>query len=245
MTPIQQLKNRFKDRLPERFVRTLHHARMPLSSAENELDDEAARAVVRVCLSRSERVLVDVGAHRGEILRAAVEAAPQREHHAFEPGAAADYLRLRFPTICVHQCCVGGQGGVVDYFIYSRDTRKSTHHVEDEDLVAQTRVAQVALDEAVGSVAIGVLKVDVEGAELDVLKGAERILKVQRPTVIFEHGAPGGKSLDTSGPLYDLLIEARYRISPLRGARIASRYEFRQSVERGAAWNFLGVPSEI
>jgi Methyltransferase FkbM domain len=49
----------------------------------------------------------------------------------------------------------------------------------------------VALDEEFFPLPVGLVKVDVDGAEADVLAGAERILATQHPNVIVETHAPG------------------------------------------------------
>jgi FkbM family methyltransferase len=61
---------------------------------------------------------------------------------------------------------------------------------------ATLQVPLVALDEYFGaSDRVALLKIDVEGAELEVLKGAERILRQHAPLLVFEcenrHLAPG------------------------------------------------------
>ena len=63
------------------------------------------------------------------------------------------------------------------------------------------------------------LKIDVEGAELLVLRGAAEAVARHRPMVIFEHGVGGFERYgDTPGDLHDLLVK-RLRASDLRSRR--------------------------
>jgi hypothetical protein len=76
-----------------------------------------------------------------------------------------------------------------------------------------------------------VIKIDVEGAEFEVLDGQHEILDRVRPVIVCEVG----KNADA---VADLLRTARYRLydgdRPLRGAGPIGR----------AAWNTVAVPEE-
>lgn len=131
----------------------------------------------------------DVGAHVGYYtVLSSLLAGPSGQVIAFEPlPANLKYLRrhlrlngcnnVRVLTNCV------GQGSSIAKFDDSHGTGVG-HLSSDGTLEVQVR----SLDEMVESGELPIpqfLKIDVEGAELQVLHGAERLLRRHRPTVIL------------------------------------------------------------
>src|SRR5581483_4566427 len=77
----------------------------------NERYDALTRAVMRRVV-RPDSSGVDVGAHRGSLLRELVRLAPAGRHHAFEPlPFLADALRRRFPSVRVHEIALSDASG--------------------------------------------------------------------------------------------------------------------------------------
>jgi hypothetical protein len=86
------------------------------------------------------------------------------------------------------------------------------------------------------------IKIDVEGAELQVMQGAAETLARHRPFVVFEHGVGGADLYDTGpGQVFDLLIEARLRIFDLEGEGPYDRTRFEETFTE-PIWNFLAAP---
>jgi hypothetical protein len=87
------------------------------------------------------------------------------------------------------------------------------------------------------------IKIDVEGAELGVLKGAVETLQRHRPHVLFEHGA-GGADLYGTTPVevFDLLDAVELRIFDLDGSGPYSRGRFEATFTQ-PIWNFLAAPA--
>jgi hypothetical protein len=75
-------------------------------------------------------------------------------------------------------------------------------------------VRQVTLDElwdAAGCPPVSILKIDVEGSEVEVIRGAEHLLSVQRPAILAEANGPVLESL-----LREALSRFGYIASPAR-----------------------------
>jgi hypothetical protein len=84
------------------------------------------------------------------------------------------------------------------------------------------------------------IKIDVEGLELEVLRGALRILTEIRPDVIFESNDPTSRL-----QLYDLLMSHNYSVYtlPWRGTDTHSLPITPEIFLQSKATNFLARPS--
>jgi FkbM family methyltransferase len=148
-------------------------------------DQLATRLVTRIC--EPGRVFVDVGAHIGSVM------AEARRHTfckivAVEAVAEkASALRHKFPEASVHACAAGEMEGEASFFIdhtASGYSSLSSHRKNTERITVPVR----RLDSLVVENDVGVIKIDVEGAELGVLRGAEMLVARCRPILMFESG---------------------------------------------------------
>jgi FkbM family methyltransferase len=137
---------------------------------------------------------VDVGTHRGELLRHVVRLAPEGRHHAFEPiPALARSLRERFPRVEVHEAALAEAPGRSEFRHVRNDSAYSglrpRLYDRPDPVVELLSVDVTTLDAAVGEdEEIRLVKVDVEGGELGVLRGGLGLLRRCRPVVVFEAG---------------------------------------------------------
>lgn len=102
---------------------------------------------------------------------------------------------------------------------------------------SDTGVASMALDELVGDEDVALIKIDVEGAELEVLLGAERILRSQKPLVVVEaHGSADRAAMNhffasrEYAPVAIAGISDNYFWMPTAGADNATEAAWNQSV---------------
>ena len=172
---------------------------------------------------------IDVGAHTGAILKDIVRFSPSGDHHAVEPlPNLAAALRSNYPKVTVHECVLGsaafvaGTGGrsTINHNIddpgYSSVRRRDHPRLKD----ARTEPVSVevrSLDCIAREVeSLALVKIDVEGFEVEVLRGAEQMLREQRPVVVFEHERVDvdAESGDTAA-LHELFTNAGYTISRL------------------------------
>ena len=88
------------------------------------------------------------------------------------------------------------------------------------------------------------IKIDVEGAELQVLRGSVKVLSACRPIVAFESG---GRALavygDTSQSLFDFFSERQYSLFDLFGHELP-RDEFANSHSSEQLWDYVAIPNE-
>ena len=108
--------------------------------------------------------------------------------------------------------------------------------------VHKLRVRTERLDDALPEDYVPTLiKIDVEGAEAAVFRGALETLRRYKPILVFEHGL-GGEARVMAKGYRDLLAEdVGLRIYDLDGRGPYSRQEFMNVFEH-PIWNFLARP---
>lgn len=200
---------------------------------------------------------IDVGAHIGSTLALIRSLAPCGEHWAFEAiDEKAAWLRRKFPSVHVRQLALSDAPGTVDFHInLSRPGFSGVGLRQDKRRSApdQWRIVTVPtarLDDVIPTIyRLDFLKIDVEGGEARVLRGARRLLTRCRPAVLFE-SSPGNarRSGISHAELFNVLAENGYEVFLLRsfltsgppldlaGFEAAQRYPF-------SAFNFLALPA--
>jgi FkbM family methyltransferase len=212
---------------------------------KNRRDDEALRALISSLPDDAD--CVDVGANVGHILDAMVHGCPQGRHIAFEPvPRLADDLRRRFPRVDVRNQAVADVPGRTAFTIVLKKPTRSgisaTLDLTVDGAVEEIDAEVTTLDEALpADFRPALVKIDVEGGELEVLLGARRSLSEKRPVVAFEHQY--GRRSDTARTLriHDLLTEVGYEVRTISGTPL-DRQRFADAVATRAEWNFLAYP---
>jgi FkbM family methyltransferase len=161
-----------------------------------------ARAYDRMTVQIAERALlagantVDVGAHCGSILNHLVRLSPAGNHWAFEPiPHLAAQLQKKFPNVHVEQKALSDHSGRADFhFIPTASAYSSLltrTDIEEGRSVQKLSVDVRRLDDVIPEkVTIAFIKIDVEGEEAGVLRGAAETLRRDRPVVVFECDPP-------------------------------------------------------
>jgi FkbM family methyltransferase len=193
---------------------------------------------------------IDVGANQGDTLAMILAVAPDGRHVAYEPiPALAQELAAHYPQVDVRNAACSDAAGSAEFTHVLNAPAMSglrqradlpAHAAQVEQITVQLDKLDDALpDDYVPSL----LKIDVEGAELLVMRGAAETLARHRPFVIFEHGI-GGADLYGSKPgeLFDLLTDCRLRIFDLEGDGPYTRHRF-EAVFAEPIWNFLAAPA--
>jgi FkbM family methyltransferase len=190
--------------------------------------------------------VVDAGANVGYMtVLGARLAGPSGQVHAFEPHPALFEVLTRnageaqragqASPVSLHDAALGARTGRAELVV--------PDGFEHNDGLARIRgveggsepsidVRMTTIDEALGTTPIGVLKLDVEGLEHEVLTGASGALRAQsiRHVVFEDHDGPGSAVmtlLESAGyRLYAIgWSVGGLRIGDVRGVRLASVYE--------------------
>ncbi len=188
---------------------------------------------------------VDIGAHAGDVLTDLLDAAPAGRHLAFEPlPELAEALRQRFPQVDVRAQALSDEVGEREFTrVVGNPGWSGFRQRPTPDAVRFERL-QVPVAMLDGALPDGFVptfvKLDVEGAELEVLRGAIETLRRHRPTLTFEHGLGSADHYGTDpGEVFALLTEqAGLRVFDLEG----TRYDlgtFRATFAEGRRVNFV------
>jgi FkbM family methyltransferase len=195
--------------------------------------------------------VVDVGAHLGSFLNAAINLSPHGKHIAFEPSPTrCPLLKRKFPRATIFEFAAGERNTDATFAEdrrlpgYSRLLTGADKHVE-------TYTVQVRrLDDLLADVGkIDLIKLDIQGAELSALKGAKAIISEWQPLIIFECGQEYGAAEAGYDRklLYDFLVEMGYSVSTpvdfFFGKEAMSFSEFKKcGLYPFMAMNFIAAP---
>lgn len=213
------------------------------------LDRHAMLMLIAATL-RPNAQAIDVGAHRGAVLREIVRVAPIGNHLAYEPlPDCYAYLRREFPQVEVRNVALSDQTGETSFIEveaapeYSGMRERAYPGFEDSPRNVLTVTTERLDDTLPEGFHPSLIKIDVEGAELLVLRGAVETLRAHRPTVIFEHGIGAADRYGYgSEDIHDLLCgELGMRIFDFDGEGPYSRERFIE-VFPEPIWNFVAVP---
>ncbi|MCC6488010.1 MAG: FkbM family methyltransferase [Candidatus Hydrogenedentes bacterium] len=222
----------------------------------HHIHDEPAHidSLLRRVVSESTNC-VDVGCHLGSVLAQVLRLAPKGEHVAFEAlPQKATWLRRRFPEVTVHQVALSDAPGEITFYENLQRSGFSgmTPHQYHDEQFREHLVRCDCLDNLLpATYRAGFLKVDVEGAELKVLQGAERVLRESRPVVLFECTYSGLSQYGIPPKaMYQFFMEQHaydvYTVEDwVKSGAPLSQTEFVDAlVYPFRAFNFLAVPRE-
>jgi FkbM family methyltransferase len=170
-----------------------------------------------------------------------VKTCPTGRHIAYEP--LPDHcLRLRhtYPGVDVRQAAVADQPGQRSFnFVPGAPALSGflpqEHHGPPEG--EQINVPVVTLDDDLPDGYVpSLIKIDVEGAEELVIRGAMAALRRHHPTVVFEHGLAARYYGSTAASIHELLCDrAGLRIFDLDGNGPYSA----DGLKSTTFWNFV------
>jgi len=187
---------------------------------QDRLDNDRLRLLIDYTF-REDSCGVDVGAHKGVFLREMIRVAPHGHHAAFEAlPELAEALAHEFRESADHSVAVGEAAGTMT-FMRNRSTLAQSGmagrcEIGDQDL-EPIEVPVVALDDALIHPPT-LIKIDVEGAEGYVLRGAKAILFRHRPIVWLEHGAAASRECGIEpAEIFSIFKGAGMRIFDVNG----------------------------
>jgi FkbM family methyltransferase len=200
--------------------------KLPVALTRNQQYDSQTKQIIRkVCTANSNTV--DVGTHSGDILDALLQQSPNGTHYGFEPlPQLYQSLRTKYQqqkNIVLYDLALSDANGsssfnhVTSNPSYSGIKKRTYDRTNETDETIEVKIAR--LDDVLlqQNKKIDFMKIDVEGAELGVLKGATALIKRDQPVIIFECGLGGTDVYDTTpAELFAFFAELGYTISLLK-----------------------------
>ncbi len=202
-------------------------------AAEPVFEKEMSMRIVADLKQGTSPVFMDIGANIGLIIANVLHELPATSVIAFEPGPKQIALlqktikenKLDLQVQLVPVALSDVQGTQTFYTHLGRDIAKDG--LQDTGRGEKTipiTVTTSTLDvwwESQGKPHVGVVKMDTEGAELLILRGAQKFLTEVHPVLYLEIEATNLRAYPyTAYDIFDFLTGMGYRIETLRGAQV-------------------------
>jgi FkbM family methyltransferase len=170
---------------------------------------------------RHDSIVADVGANQGLYSLWLARIATNGHVYAFEPDPdlfrclEGNVRKNQLPNVLPIQAAASNRSGTLAFTVNRLnrgDNRVSAEALEDAEM---TRVQAVTLDDAISDLRLDLLKIDVQGFEVEVLLGAQKTLNANPSlTIVFEFW-PYGLRQTGHHPteLWNLLKEAGFSIA--------------------------------
>lgn len=205
------------------FIRsTLNFLHLDLT--KNLEYDRLTKSIMKRCI-QSRSNCIDVGCHKGEILDVMLALAPQGNHFAFEPLPVLFHqLEEKYSgKATIYPYALSDVSGTSTFQFVKNAPAYSGIHKRKYDTatpdIEQISVELKTLDMLIPKdTRIDFIKIDVEGGEFGVIKGAKQLLKKWKPYIIFESGLGASDYYGTKpGELFLFLAsEIGLKISTLK-----------------------------
>lgn len=226
-------------------LRALRLSLAPHFVRRDKIDNEHLVAIIGSLLDEDSNCL-DVGAHGGQVLGAMVRSAPKGRHIAYEPLPDLHReLSAKFPSVDVRCAALSSKPGTRTFTRVTEALGYSGFRSQDYPREMATERIQVAVESIDQSLPTGwepsLIKIDVEGAERDVIEGGIETIGRFRPTVIFEfHRGSARHYNSTPSDIHGLLCgQAGLRIFDIDGGGPYTTQRLQETFDEGLMWNFV------
>jgi len=177
-------------------------------------------------------VLVDIGANIGLTTLTLSSWLTDLKVYCFEPGPhqykfLEKNIKLNSISGSAYNLAVSDKDGACDFTIHEKNHSSGDGFVDTERVPVSDviKVYTITLDNFFedDEPKIDLIKIDTEGAELQVLKGMQRILKLSKPVVVFEFWPANAVKFSlTLLDFIEFFNDFGYSIESLKGALVTS-----------------------
>lgn len=194
---------------------------------------------------------LDIGAHAGRYVDAVLINTKNDSSriYAYEANPnLCKQLALNFPMITISNVAISDKVGSANFNICNYDglsgllMRKNGLPIGA--VYEEIEVPTATLDSLELQSGVDLIKIDVEGSELEVLAGGINIIKKYGPTLLVEHG-PTEDTISASHTeaLYDLIVKMKYDVYTIDGFKILNLESWLNVYFNQSVWNYWLIPS--
>lgn len=216
--------------------------------------DRLTRLIIKQCLADGGNA-IDIGCHKGEILDLFLKYSPNGKHYGFEPiPKMYEALQIKYNSRAkIFGYALSDIEGTTTFqFVKNAPAysgiRKRNYPTANPD-IEEINVEVKKLDSVISqNEKIDLIKIDVEGAELGVLKGSIKTILKNKPVIIFECGLGASDHYNTTPELvFNFLTnECRLNISTLKNwlsnqANLTSD-DFIKTYNNNSDYYFIAAP---
>lgn len=207
----------------KRYIRSFLNV-IHLDISKNIEYDRLTKAIIKQSL-KSNSNCIDVGCHKGEILDFFIKYAPNGQHYGFEPiPDLFKSIKEKYTVKAnILPYAISSKAGESIFKFVKNAPAYSGLNLREYNVISpdieEIRVELRTLDEIIpANIKIDLIKIDVEGGEFDVLKGAKQLLLRDKPTIIFECGLGASDYYGTNpADIYQFITnEVGLRVSTLK-----------------------------
>lgn len=216
-----------------RVYRKLYSAKQSDWQIRSKRDQLRLQKVIPKLISKAANC-VDVGAHRGSFLDIFLKYAPDGNHYAFEPiPELYESLKERYTTVKIFPLALSDKKEEVTFSKVMNNLAWSGLKPQEYPWTADIENIHLQsdlMDNVIpGEQEIDFIKIDVEGAEFNVLTGAKNLIFNRQPTILFEHALIHNRQYNvTPEDVYDFFQESEMMIYR---CDLGLRYEKQQFVD--------------
>ncbi len=213
---------------------------------------------VMECSLASDSNCIDVGCLEGFFLREMLSFAPAGTHWGFEP-LPDHYQKLLeaypYSNLRIWNMALSDTAGISPFYHVVNLAGFSSLMRPEYDLLREKVIEEISvridlLDNVVPKdLLIRFMKIDVEGAELKVLRGAVKTIRRSKPIIVFEHYPPFARVHGAnSGEVFDFIttqcgLSVSLMRDWMRGSGQLGHADFMTEINRNSM--FMAHPQEL